>query len=429
MNVSDGFFTVTVERLSPRGDGVALWNGKKYYVPYACPGDEATLRASDKGNRAEIVALVSPSSLRKAPECPQFGACGGCGLQHLNTETYLHFKRSLLGDACARLGAEKGAVMPIVSMGYGARTRARFHVSVVKGAVSIGFYAAKSADVTAATECLVCVPSITRSLSLWKELCENLKNPGRLSSIGLASFDEGMDATMSLKKPLHPSDKEKLLAFSAQHLCRLSLCEKEGEAPTPIYVGEHSPTARCGSVRVRVPPGGFSQATEEGRLFLAGFAASRLANCERVVDLYSGYGNYAFALAERVGTVAAYEGDAAAVACAHDAARRFLSSGKMSVHCRDLYVDPLREDELRHVDGACVNPPRNGAEPQTRRLAGSGVGRVVMISCDLISFERDARILIEAGYRLLEAVPVDQFYQTPHVEIASLFYRQSTAVT
>jgi len=69
-----------------------------------------------------------------------------------------------------------------------------------------------------------------------------------------------------------------------------------------------------------------------------------------------------------------------------------------------------------------INPPRNGASPQVKQLAKSGVKKIVMVSCNPITFERDAKYLLDAGYNMTSATPIDQFYQTSHLELVAIFY-------
>ena len=79
--------------------------------------------------------------------------------------------------------------------------------------------------------------------------------------------------------------------------------------------------------------------------------------------------------------------------------------------------------EMKHLDAVVFDPPRAGAESQATEIGSSKVSRVVGISCNPASFARDARILIDSGFRLEKVLPVDQFLWSPHVELAGLFVR------
>jgi len=70
-----------------------------------------------------------------------------------------------------------------------------------------------------------------------------------------------------------------------------------------------------------------------------------------------------------------------------------------------------------------LDPPRTGALEQAKVLAASKIGRIAYISCDAESFARDARVLLDGGYRLTRVVPVDQFLWSSHIELAGAFTR------
>jgi 23S rRNA (uracil1939-C5)-methyltransferase len=90
---------------------------------------------------------------------------------------------------------------------------------------------------------------------------------------------------------------------------------------------------------------------------------------------------------------------------------------------RDLFKLPVTVAELDRFDGVCLDPPRAGAEAQARLLAQSKVKRIVYVSCDAQSFARDARLLVDGGYRLGAVTPVDQFLWSSHIELVADFTR------
>jgi 23S rRNA (uracil1939-C5)-methyltransferase len=80
--------------------------------------------------------------------------------------------------------------------------------------------------------------------------------------------------------------------------------------------------------------------------------------------------------------------------------------------------------ELEGFAAAVIDPPRAGAEKQARMLADSAVPLIAYVSCNPVSFARDAAILADGGYRLERVTPVDQFAWSPHVELAGAFRRR-----
>jgi 23S rRNA (uracil1939-C5)-methyltransferase len=175
-------------------------------------------------------------------------------------------------------------------------------------------------------------------------------------------------------------------------------------------------------VVVDLPPGAFLQPTAPGEVALVAAVSQALSGCRKVADLYAGCGTFTFPLA-RGARVHAVEGDAEAIGALASAARRAVSGQAITTEQRDLASDPLAEEELARFDGVVFDPPRAGAKAQAERLARSTVAKVVAVSCDPATFARDARVLVDGGYRLLEATPVDQFIWSPHVEVVAVFAR------
>jgi 23S rRNA (uracil1939-C5)-methyltransferase len=95
----------------------------------------------------------------------------------------------------------------------------------------------------------------------------------------------------------------------------------------------------------------------------------------------------------------------------------------VKAEARDLFRRPLVPQELREVDVVVFDPPRQGAQAQSLQLAASKVPVVIAVSCNAATFARDARILVDGGYRIEGVTPVDQFCYTPHVELVARFSR------
>jgi 23S rRNA (uracil1939-C5)-methyltransferase len=96
---------------------------------------------------------------------------------------------------------------------------------------------------------------------------------------------------------------------------------------------------------------------------------------------------------------------------------------RLSTENRDLARRPLVGAELDTYDAVVFDPPRAGARRQAEALARSSVPRVVAVSCDPASFARDARALVDGGYRLESVIPIDQFLWSARVELVAVFSR------
>ena len=150
-------------------------------------------------------------------------------------------------------------------------------------------------------------------------------------------------------------------------------------------------------------------------------AAVRLAlgPQKRVVDLFSGVGTFTLPLAAEM-EVHAVEGDAAMTRALDLAARTTPNLHRITHETRDLFRRPLEPDELG-FSGAVIDPPRAGAEAQTATLARSKIPVIAAVSCNPVTFARDAKTLIAAGYRLDWVQVIDQFRWSTHVELVARF--------
>ena len=177
----------------------------------------------------------------------------------------------------------------------------------------------------------------------------------------------------------------------------------------------HGPRARRAAAG-RVPAG------DRGRRGGAGAAgaASIAARPKAIADLFAGVGPFALRLAERARVTAA-DSDEDAIAALKRAAETTPGLKPVAAEARDLFRRPLVAAELKPFDAVVFDPPRQGAEAQARELAASAVPVVVAVSCNAATFARDARILVDGGYRLTRVTPVDQFRYSPHVEIVARF--------
>jgi len=182
------------------------------------------------------------------------------------------------------------------------------------------------------------------------------------------------------------------------------------------------PGISIGTAYVTLPPGSFLQATVAGEETLAMLVVAACGRAKNIADLFCGVGPFALRLAAKA-RIAAFDSDTSAVAALQKAATATSGLKPVKAETRDLFRRPLVAQELRDFDAIVFDPPRHGAQAQTLQLAASKVGVVVAVSCNVATFARDARILVDAGYRLEKVTPVDQFRYTPHVELVARFAR------
>ncbi len=403
-------------RIAAKGDGITM-SGR--FAWGAAPGD--LLRAD---------GTLEPGPHHVTPPCRHFGQCGGCQLQQLDEESLTEFVSGRVSNASAsqELGAEL-ITAPHLSL-PGSRRRASLRAESSQGRVVIGYREAKSHRVVELLECPVMLPQFVALLAPLRKLLIALstsKGQGKgkhvhaklAADIDLALIEQGVDLVIKGLTVEGLAATEALLDFARKHgLARLSLDQGYGaEAvwePEPV-------TVALGGISVPFPPGSFLQATLDGEQALSAAACEWLKGAGSVADLFAGLGTFAFALARQGSKVLAVE----AARDSHQACKAAAGRAQLPIHSlhRDLFRNPLLPDELDRFAAVVLDPPRAGARDQIERIAASVVPKVVYISCNPSSWARDAKTLIEAGYRLKELRPVGQFRWSTHVELASLFVR------
>ena len=180
------------------------------------------------------------------------------------------------------------------------------------------------------------------------------------------------------------------------------------------------PVQRFGGALVVPPPGAFLQATKEGEKALTSAVLEATRGAQRVVDLFSGCGTLSLPLALQ-SEVHAVEGERDMVQALDAGWRKATGLKRVTTEARDLFRRPLMPDELAKFDAIVLDPPRAGAEAQVREIARAKRPVLAYVSCNPVTFARDAKVLVDSGYRLNWVQVVDQFRWSSHTELAASF--------
>ncbi len=404
---------VRIDSIGRQGDGVADTPQGRVHVAYTLPGEDVEI-ARD-GERGTLEAVIHPSAERIAPPCRHFGTCGGCALQHWKAEPYLAWKRLQVAEALARAGVNAEVVETIPAHGAG-RTRAVFHAGRGEKKDAVGFARRRSHEIVAIEECPVLDPKLEAALPVARELAKILAASGKPVDLHFTLAERGLDIDIRGPGKLAKPVESKIVSFAAAN--KLSRVSLHG-APLAQLL---PPTHLAGDVRVAFPPGPFLQATAEGERVLAEKVLDAAEGAKSAADLFSGVGTFALRLASKT-KVAAFDNHGPSIA-ALQAAAKSPGLKPVSASARDLFRWPLVMDELRHFDFVVLDPPRQGAEAQARELAKSKVKKIAYVSCDADTFARDAKVLIDGGYKIGEVTPVDQFRYSSHVELVGVFSKK-----
>lgn len=398
---------VVIERLNVRGEGVAEGCPP---VPRVLPGETVSVSA-------EKTQIVTPSADRVAPPCRHYRACGACALQHASDSFVAEWKASVIAQGLAAQGLAT-EIRRTVTSPPNSRRRATLHGRRTKKGAMVGFMARASDVLVEVPDCQVLHPSILTAFPALDALTRATATRTTGTDLSVTVSEAGLDVLVKASRSVDRVLLSELAQIAGAHgLARLTYNDE------PIATRE-PPIQRFGPARVVPPPGAFLQATAEGEAALLAAIEEAVGPTPTLIaDLFAGCGTFSLPLAAGA-EVEAYEGDKALTE-ALDAGWRSTGGTlrRTTAHRRDLFRQPLLPDELARFSAVVIDPPRAGAEAQHRALAASSVPRIAAVSCNPVTFARDAKILTEGGYTLDWVQPVDQFRWSSHVELTAQFTR------
>lgn len=393
-----------VSRLGQMGDGIVEAGDGVLHFPKVLPGEQVEIAAG------RVSRIVDPSPERVAAFCQHYEACGGCKFQHWAETPYRAWKKARLAQALRAQGLDVSIADMRDAHGAG-RRRVSLHVRQIGDVWRAGFMEQKTHDLVPLNSCPVLVPQLQDAPTLAAEFGPHLG----ACDVAMTWATNGLDVAIKAERKAVAKRLPALSAlFNSRKLLRLSI---NGE----IFAMAAPPMVQLGAAMVVLPVQSFLQATLAGEETLYELVlASRPKKVRNVADLFSGLGTFALRLAQHL-PVTAIDSDKPAIEALQKTVRVTQALKPVTAMVRNLFNAPLTVGELKDLDWIVLDPPRSGAEAQIRQLAKSAVRHVTYVSCDVQSFTRDARILVDGGFKFNSVTPVDQFKWTGHVELVGVF--------
>ena len=434
--------SVVIDHLGEKGNGVACSHADpktRIYVPHSLPGETAIVQPKRKlatGIEAEIISISAPSSARKVADCQAAPACGGCQFQHAELEFYHDWKEQRIKNKVEQAGIVPRQWLPPFRAEPFSRRRARFAFLRLANSTAFGFRARASHQIIALNGCMILSKPILSACDDIRAMLDQSLMVGKAGEVEVNQCDNGLDVVIIMKTELSLDSIRQLVEYAVStDIIRLSYDDGKSEPELlyqrqlPALAWVMPSGARRDAIMFYPPAGAFLQSVSAAEHIMRTDCYSALfaANC--IIDLFSGSGCLGLALAMRPQPpkkLAAYDISQSAITAFHDIARNITSdvSSRLMAEQRNLHDDPMTEAELSEYDAAILDPPRSGAKQQMQALVDGGVTKIVMVSCHINSFIRDAAVLIEAGYICHWARHIDQFYLTSHSECIAYFERQ-----
>ncbi len=425
-------YDLVIDGLTHDGRGVGRVNGKAVFVTGALVGERVTALQTTRNRHfeeAKLISIISASPDRVEANCPHFGTCSGCVLQHLSNQKQIEAKQTTLIDNLQRIGHVKPEeILPVlVADAWGYRRKGRFSVRYVekKGGVLVGFREHDPRYVAQLHQCETIVPELSKLITPLSELINALQIRQEITQIEFVSGDGPIALVFRHHVPFEAADIECLKAFEQANNVQLYL--QAGNIHTVLPLSENPQPlsfSLASGIHFQFKPLDFIQVNAKLNEVMIEKALQLLEPqaTDVVLDLFCGLGNFTLPLAKLVGEVIGVEGDLGLVDRAkQNAVRNQISNAHF--FSADLTQDIATQLwKAQRFNKILLDPPRAGALDVLKQLNLKGVQRIVYVSCHPASLARDAGYLVqERGYRLVKAGAMDMFPQTAHVEAIAVF--------
>ncbi len=428
---------LTIEDLSHDGRGVARLDGKTVFVSMALPGEVVMAEYTNRRKSFDetiAVEVLKASADRIEARCPHFAICGGCSLQHFDADKQIEFKANLLKQQLHHFGGAEPEkwLKPMQAEAWGYRRKARLGVKHVfkKGGVLVGFREKRSSYIADIQECHILHASVAELLLPLREMVVNLDASARIPQIEVAVGEQQLALVFRHLDELSEADSQSMIDFAKKHQVDIYLQSKGPDTVHRIWPesGEQRLHYRLHDFDLSMSfhPMDFTQVNYEINQKMTKLAIDLLdpQDDEKILDLFCGLGNFSLPLATRSGTVVAVEAVEEMVKRGYEnAANNKLTN--IEFFASDLFSDLSKAGWAKQkFDKILIDPPRSGAQQVCQQISMFKAKRIVYVSCNPATLARDARILIDQGYKLLEAGVMDMFPHTSHVESITVFEKK-----
>ncbi|MBI4774048.1 MAG: class I SAM-dependent RNA methyltransferase [Deltaproteobacteria bacterium] len=429
---------MTITALAHGGVGVGRKDGRVVFVPYTLPGEHIlfeTLQEKKRYSWGRLVRVFDPSPNRRLnPPCSYFADCGGCHWQHIRDDAQPVFKEQLFTEILQRQGGVlPPRIRPIEASPRPFGYRTSLTLKVRQGRV--GFFGTRSHRLVSVERCLLATEATNLLIGTLRREHFRSVFDGNVSElvISAAPGSTSVQVCLRMSSPLTPSLGKRLAGLfeGLPSIASLVWCkERQGdpewlfpepktEALVPFPLATSGTDGGAAPPELLVLPGVFLQANWDVNLIMIREVLGildRIGPSLRVIELFSGAGNFTVPMGLRGHSVDAFEVYRPSVKSALENIRRY-DLKKVKVRCmtaaRALGAPPKPKESY---DVVVADPPRSGMKAEIARIANLKAPHVVIISCEPATLCRDLNVLTQSGYRLEWSLPLDMFPQTYHVE-------------
>ena len=424
---------VNVEGLDASGFGVGHYEDRPIHVRSVLPGEQTTavIKKRNKGHwYGSPLRIDKESKKREVPPCEYFAFCGACAFQHMQYDEQLVFKETELLRQLEATNVKTSSIRPPkFSRRLNYRRKARLGIRSIESETFVGFREVFSGRITRMNSCKTLDSSISNLLPALKEMVSSLDTRNRIPQAEVIRGDKSLAVIVRHLEELTEHDLEILRNFAHRNSLWLYLQASGYDGIELLNTDANLSALGYGleefGVWLEFSVTNFIQANTSlnKQLVWEVVRAVTIQESDIVIDMFCGIGNFSIPLARAGMRVFGFEIDKNTV----DRARSNASINGVAERCsfQQLNLYGHESINLQGAETLLLDPPRSGAGDQLGNwISGSYLKRIVYVSCNPISFAKDAAILEDKGFFLKEVGIFDMFPQTAHIETLGIFVRE-----
>lgn len=450
MKKKNDIFILDIIDMSSEGEGIGKTNESgsgtqfTWFVKDAVIGDRVealVLKVKKNYGFAKALKIIEPSKFRVEPRCEFHRQCGGCQIQALDYNKQLEFKHNKVKNNLERIGGFKDIeVLPVIGMDnpFNYRNKAQFPIGTKDGKIIAGFYAGRTHNIIANTNChlghKINEPILKRVISFMEEnnisAYDEKINTGLvrhvLIRVGFAT-NEVMVCIVINGEYLPHSQRlvELLTKIDGMTSISININKKQtnvilGDTVKTLW-GQDCITDYIGDIKYNISPLSFYQVNpvQTKKLYDKALEFAALTGNETVWDLYCGIGTISLFLAQKAKQVYGVEIVPQAIEDAKNNARiNNIDNVKFYVGKAEEVLPYEYEHNDIKADVIVVDPPRKGCDSELLdTIVKMQPDRVVYVSCDSATLARDLKYICERGYEVVRVQGVDMFGMSVHCEV------------
>ncbi|MGN6712579.1 23S rRNA (uracil(1939)-C(5))-methyltransferase RlmD [Anaerocolumna jejuensis] len=400
-------------------------------------GGKDSGKYTDKNTNRKSVASDNKGKKYAEGTCPYRRDCGSCKIHEKSYKEHLIEKQKLVTE----LLSGYCPVKPIVGMEDPAHYRNKVHVVFDRdrrGNAISGIYEEGTHRVIPIESCLIHNQKADEIIASIRGLLKSFKiktydedtGYGLLRHVLIRTgyHSKEIMVVLVIGSPIFPSKSNFVKAIRQLHPEISTIIVNVNDKNTSMVLGEKEHViygkgfiedTLCEKV-FRISPKSFYQVnpTQTEKLYRLAIDMAELKGKETILDAYCGIGTIGLIASDKASKVIGVELNKDAVADARVNAKRNETSN-IQFYLKDAgeFMAQLAEQN-ETVDVVFMDPPRAGSDEKfLNSLAILKPAKVVYISCNPVTLQRDIEYLVKKGYKAEKAVPVDMFPWTNHCEI------------